>query len=111
MSKHVYACARAIAHLSRRDLKLPQIIGIGSCGLHAVYEAFQTGVQGTGWELDEILNLMWRLLNDSLSRRDLYISLNRSDLFQLICVVKLAGSKMNLWLPVLLTFGILLLPF
>ena len=68
----------------REKNELPQILEIGSCGLHVIHGAFQTGVKATGWELDRVLKAMWKLFNDSPARRDLYINLNRSDSFPLM---------------------------
>ena len=43
----------------------------------------QTGVKATGWELDRILKVLWKLFNNSPAIRDLYINLNRLDKFPL----------------------------
>ena len=68
----------------REKNELPQILEIGSCNLHVIHGAFQTGVKATGWELDWVLKAMWKLFKDSPARRDLYINLNRSDYFPLM---------------------------
>ena len=36
----------------REKNEFPQILKIGSCGLHVIHGPFQTGVKATGWELD-----------------------------------------------------------
>ena len=36
------------------------------------------------WELEKVLKAMWRLFNDSLARRDLYIRLSTSNLFPFV---------------------------
>ena len=69
---------------AHRENELPQILEIGSCGLHVIHGAFQTGVKATGWELDGVLKAMWKLFSDSPARRDLYISLSRSVNFPLM---------------------------
>lgn len=56
-------------------------MGINSCELHDVHEGFQTRVKATEFELNKILNLMWRFFNDSPTGRVLSIILNRSDYF------------------------------
>lgn len=56
-------------------------MGINSCRLHDVYEGCQTKVKATEFELNKILNLMWRFFNDSPTGRVLSIILNRSDYF------------------------------
>ena len=68
----------------RTEKELPQIINVGSCGLHIVHGAFQTGVKATGWKSEKVLKAMWKLFNDSPARRDLYIQLNTSDVFPLM---------------------------
>ena len=64
----------------------------------------QTGVKATGWELDRVLKAMWKLFNDSLARRELYINLNRSDNFLLmLCQTRwvedesVASRAINIW--------------
>jgi hypothetical protein len=68
----------------RTEKEFPQIIDVGSCGLHVVHGAFQTGVKATGWKLEKVLKSMWKLFNDSPARRDLYIQLNTSNVFPLM---------------------------
>ena len=68
----------------RMENELPQIVDVGSCGLHVVHGAFQTGVKATGWNLEKVLKAMWKMFNDSPARRDLYIQLNTSDVFPLM---------------------------
>ena len=57
---------------------------VGSCGLHVIHGAFQSGVKTTGWEIEKIFKGMWRLFHDSPARRDTYITINRSDQFPLM---------------------------
>ena len=49
----------------REKNELPQILEIGSCGLHIIDGAFQTGIKATGWQLDRVLKVMLKLFNDS----------------------------------------------
>ena len=58
-------------HFSEHDFGT--LINIGSCGLHIVHGAFQTGVQSTGWDIEKVLKAMWRLFQDSPARREIYI--------------------------------------
>ena len=53
-------------HRNKNDL--PQIMDVGSCGLHVVHGAFNSGVKATGWQLEKILKNMWKLFNDSPPR-------------------------------------------
>ena len=62
----------------------PQLFEVGSCGLHVIHGAFQSGVKTTGWEIEKIFKGMWRLFHDSPARRDTYITINRSDQFPLM---------------------------
>lgn len=68
----------------RAENELPQVLEVGSCGLHVVHGAFKTGVKATGWNLEKVLKAMWKLFNDSPARRDLYIQLNTSTVFPLM---------------------------
>ena len=61
--------------------KVPQLFEVGSCGLHVIHGAFQSGVKTTGWEIEQNFKGMWRLFHDSPARRDTYITINRSDQF------------------------------
>ena len=53
-------------HRNKNDL--PQIMDVGSCGLHVVHGAFNSGVKATGWQLEKIMKNMWKLFNDSPPR-------------------------------------------
>ena len=45
------------------EKEFPQIIEVGSCGLHVVHGTFQTGVRVTDWNLEKVLKAMWKLFN------------------------------------------------
>ena len=47
----------------------PDVLDIGSCGLHVVHGAFKTGVTATGWKLDQLLRSLWYLFDGSPARR------------------------------------------
>ena len=88
----------------REKSELPQILKIGSCGLHVIHGAFPAGVKATGWELDRVLIAMWKLFNDSSVRCDPYINLNRSDnFFLMFCQTRwveyefVASRTINVW--------------
>ena len=67
---------------NRDENELPQLFDVGSCGLDVIHGSFQTGVYAAGcWELEKVLEAMWRLFNDSPARRDLAIRLSTSNLF------------------------------
>ena len=43
----------------REEEELSLLEDIGSCGLHVISSAFQTGMQCTGWDIDKILCAMF----------------------------------------------------
>ena len=61
----------------------PCFAGIGSCSLHMVSGSLNAGVTETSWEIDKIMKSMWKLLSDSLARRDEYLKLSVSGKFPL----------------------------
>lgn len=84
--------------------EIPQIMDVGSCGLHIVHGAFQTGIKATEWQLDKVLMAMWKLFNDSPARRDIYIQLNQTAIFPLMfCKTRwveygpVASRAINVW--------------
>ena len=50
----------------------PQLVDIGSCGLHTIHNTFKAGMQSTDWMLKEVLNNAYHILHDSPARRDDY---------------------------------------
>ena len=63
------------------EAELPQLINIGSCGLHIIHGAFQTGATTTCWNIKGTLKAIYKLLRDSPARRADYISVTGSTLF------------------------------
>ena len=57
------------------------LIEIGSCSLHIVHGAFQTGATKTGWELNKVLKAMYNIFNESPVRRDIYLKEGSSSNF------------------------------
>ena len=49
------------------------LIEIGSCSLHTVHAAFQTGATETGWELNKAFKVMHKIFNESPAWRDFYL--------------------------------------
>ena len=64
----------------REENEMPVLFDIGSCSLHVVHGAFQVGVEATKWNLSKA---MWKILHDWCARRDVYKTVNRTDLFPL----------------------------
>lgn len=61
----------------------PEILNIGSCGLHAVSLAFKTGVKATEWNIMEFLRSLYFMFKDSPARRALYSFYSESETFPL----------------------------
>ena len=60
-----------------------ELLGIGSCGLHVVHGAFQTGHNAVNWNVNSTLRAFYRILKDSPARRADYSSVTGSTLFPL----------------------------
>lgn len=67
----------------REEKDLPQLINIGSCGLHIFHGAFQQGAKKTLWNIEKVLKSIFNLFNESPARRDLYIQVTESNVFPL----------------------------
>ena len=90
-----------------RDIKEhqdAQLINIGSCGLHVLHGAFQTGCRETGWKIDNILSSLWYLFKDCPARRQDYITVTDSSDFPLkFCRHRwlvngpVSSRAMNIW--------------
>lgn len=50
------------------DAAEPQLLELGSCGLHVIHEAFQFGHKSAGWTVNEMLRSMYGLFKDSQAR-------------------------------------------
>jgi len=73
----------------------PQLFDLGSCGLHVVHGAFQTGHKAAGSAVNELLRSLHGVFKDSPARRADYTSLTGCDSFpKKFCQVRwLAGCK------------------
>ena len=56
-------------------------INIGSCSLHIVHGAFQTGAIKTEWEINKTLKAMFKIFDKSPARRDVYLKEGSSSEF------------------------------
>ena len=65
----------------REQEELSQLIIVGSCGLHIIHGAFQTGATTTCSNIKGILKAIYKLLLDSPAHRADYISVTGSMLF------------------------------
>ena len=61
----------------------PNIISIGSCSLHIIYEVLQSGINSREWELAKIFLVMYNLFKESTARIDVYMKICESDTFAL----------------------------
>lgn len=48
----------------REDEHMPQLLNVGSCGLHVIHGAVQTGHKASGWNLNETLKAAYYLFKD-----------------------------------------------
>ena len=62
---------------------LSQLIDIGSCALHVINEAFQTGSIASSLNLKKILKAEWQIIHDSPVRREHFVSVTSSCIFPL----------------------------
>ena len=56
----------------RRLEQMREVIDIGTCNLHTIHGAFETGVVKSGWNLKNLLKGAYRILHDTAARRDDY---------------------------------------
>ena len=68
----------------KRDLdEFPSLVDIGTCGLHTIHGSLKTGVKLSGWEIGKILKAMFKLLDESPARRDVFRDVTETDVFPL----------------------------
>ena len=62
---------------------------MGSCGLHVIHGAFQTGHKASGWNVNGYLRAMYRLFKDSPAQRAVYTEVTGSKTFpKKFCTVR-----------------------
>ena len=54
---------------------------LGSCSLHVVHGAFQTGAQQTGWNIDSLLRSLYNLFHDAPARAEDFVNITGSTQF------------------------------
>ena len=73
----------------KEDSDLPQLLNVGSCGLHVVHGAFCTGCQSTDWRIDGFLRALWYLFPDSQARRGDFTAVTGCTVFPLkLCATR-----------------------
>lgn len=73
-----------LAELKENLTKLPEdpeLLDLGSCGLHVLHGSLQTGHKAAGWHVHETLRGMHMLFNNTPARRADYISITESNVF------------------------------
>jgi hypothetical protein len=58
-----------------------ELLSLGSCGLHVVHGAFQTGHKTSSWNNNSVLRALYTLFKDSQARRADYIRITASSTF------------------------------
>ena len=66
-----------------RVCELPQLVNIGTCGLHTMYGSMKSGVKKTGWSVGKIMKAMWKILVECPARRNVYENITESNLYPL----------------------------
>lgn len=67
--------------LLETDLTETKLLNLGSCGLHTIHGAFQTGHKASGWNVNGYLRAMHVIFRDSPARRADYIHWTESSRF------------------------------
>ena len=67
----------------RNSEELPQLLNIGSCGLHIVHGGLQKGVNESGWKLGHLMRSLWQLFHDTPAWREDFVKLTVSTVFPL----------------------------
>ena len=76
-------CVLQLLKDDREEKGYPQIINIGSCGLHVMHGAFKAGMEAAGWNVGKVLKSMSQLFHDSPARRETYTRICESEIFPL----------------------------
>ena len=64
----------------RNELILPELLHTGSCGLHVLHRFYKTGSNAAEWKLAKILKGLYKLFDESPTRRADYIELTGTNL-------------------------------
>jgi hypothetical protein len=56
-------------HLANDDPTNQTMLDLGSCGLHTIHNAFKTGAESTGWNIEVSLKAFWHFFKDTPARR------------------------------------------
>ena len=61
-----------IVKVKRKDANLKPLLNIGTCGLHTVHNAFKHGAKASEWSIDQVLSSLYKIFDQSPSRRGYY---------------------------------------
>jgi len=65
------------------------MLNMGSCGLHIMHGAFQSGHKASGWEVNAYLRAMFAVFKDSPARRADFCAIAGKKIFPLkFCEVR-----------------------
>ena len=67
----------------REEIGANGLIDIGTCGLHIIHGAFESGFEATSWSMKDLLKGCFQILHDTPARRADFISTTGSDKFPL----------------------------
>ena len=65
----------------RKSEELPELLNIGSCSLHVVYENFEKGAKQSEWNLGNTLLFLRQIFHATPARREDFIEITGSDFF------------------------------
>ena len=60
--------------------EVPRLVDIGTCGLHTVHGSLKDGIKSSGWEIVKILKAVFKLLDESPARRDIFRNVTESEI-------------------------------
>ena len=63
--------------------EVPRLVDIGTCGLHTVHGSLKNRIKSSGWEIGKILKAVFKLLDESPARRDIFRNVTESEVFPL----------------------------
>ena len=63
------------------EIHSKSLLNTGSCGLHTLHNAFRSGCEASGWDLEDALGSLYYLFKDCPARRHDYISVSGSQEF------------------------------
>ena len=72
---NVYLAFLDIINDKRKEMEFSQSIHIGTCGLHALHNAFSHGAKASSWKLKELLSAIYKIFDESPPRWADYESL------------------------------------